>query len=171
MGKGAAKQAQSTLTGAANSATGISNNVNSTTFPALKAATDYNSAIVGGDPAKLAAVVAPQLNQSRSVYTTAQDQIRRMLPAGGSRNQAFTDLEAQHAGDVSRILTGGTRDAVNNLASLGTGGAQISLSGLNTASSAGNSLANMAAAKAQAVGSGVGGIGSGVGLAIGSKAG
>lgn len=169
MGKAAARESQNIQSKVASQSLDMANQSRQQTEPYLRQAGNYYSAVAGGDPANLSAYVAPQVNATRSVYDQARRQVERIAPKGGQRDQALTDLQSNQAGDVSRIMGGGVGDALQRLASLGSGGAQISLSGLGTAGGAGDALGRLAAARGQAIGSAIGGLGSAAGFGLGAK--
>lgn len=169
MGKSAGKQAQTALTNAATASAGISKDLQTSLIPDAKTASNYYSAVASGDQAKLSQYVGPQVNAAKDAYSTARTQIENSAPKGGQRDQALTDLSTRQAGDVSRIMTGGTQDALAHLESLGQLGVNGALSGLNTSTGAGTSLAQLSAAQAEAWGKAIAGIGGAAGMAIGGQ--
>jgi hypothetical protein len=167
MGKSAGRRAETIQTNVSNKAMGLSDTLSAEAAPQRKLVGDFYESIVKGDPVNLARVRGPQLNLARDAYGQAQAQIERMLPKGGARDQAQTDLAIKQAGNLTSILSGGVDEAVQaltQLAQFGTGG---SYQGMNIAGQSGESLARLSAARAQAVGMGIAGIGQGVGSAVG----
>src|SRR5947207_2054758 len=109
---------------------GTSGQLQKLSLPWYSQAGQYYSDVASGDPGRLAQAVAPQINVANQAYTQAQNQISQLLPKGGARDYAMTQAAIGHAGDTSRIMTGGINEAVRQLAGIGGGGISLNLQGL-----------------------------------------
>lgn len=170
MGKSSARKAEGIQTQVGESSLGLSKDLLKEASPQRSTVGDFYNSIVKGDPVNLARTQAPKLNMSRDAYSQAKEQIERVLPKGGVRDQATADLAMRQAGAITNIMSGGVDDAVKMLMEMAQFGTGTSLSSMGVAGNAGDSLARMSAAKAQAVGQGIAGIAGGAGMAFGMKA-
>lgn len=92
-------------------------------LPALQNSSNYWNAILKGGPQAQQAV-GPSAGLLGQQYAGAQQGILSSLPAGGERNLAMANLQAQKAQQVGQLYQGLQPTAAQALAGIGTGAGQ-----------------------------------------------
>lgn len=130
----------------------------------------YTGITKGGD--ELTKAVAPQINAVTRQYQTALKGAKE-LPLGGSRDRAIRETRLGEASEKAGIYSGGIKEAIDKLNSLGTAGTQMGMAGYGGSAenygAVSRTYGQMADAKAQSVGSMAGGAGSIASMAAGGK--
>lgn len=100
--------------------------------PAYEKGLSYYSALAGGDQAKAAQVMAPDIRAITDTYRGGQSSIENRLQ-GPARDQALADLARSRTADIAALAGRGRTDAVSKLFGAGESGLGDAMSGLMSA--------------------------------------
>lgn len=87
--------------------------------PSLQGVQNYWSKILSADPASIAGVLAPEINQVNNQYDTARRSIEQFAPAGGERNFALAQSRYGQAGNIGSLIAGARPMAAQGLLGVG----------------------------------------------------
>jgi hypothetical protein len=141
---------QNALAALVNQETQQSNQLFNLTEPGLGAAENFYQTLQSGDPGAIMRAIAPAAQQQTQAAQGATSNILANAPAGGEKNLALEQVQANRASGIASTATGaslGANNALGQLAGQGIGesqqGASIATSGLGTSLSGWQGLGNL----------------------------
>jgi hypothetical protein len=153
-----------------------------TTEPGLATAENFYSALASGDPSAIMRAIGPATEQIQQASQGATKSIMETAPAGGEKNLALEEVQAQKGAAVGDVASKAYLQAPNALAGLAGQGVGESISaagaGISGLSAASSDLSNLgglqienAQLQAQQKGASLGGLGSllGMGASVGAS--
>lgn len=128
----------------------------STTEPGLKTAEDFYTKLASGDPSAIMQAIGPAAGQIQQASQGSINSILQTAPAGGEKNLAIENVQANKGSQVGQVATQAFLGAPNALAQLAGQGvgesisaAGTGISGLSNASSTLGNLGNLQIQQAQ----------------------
>lgn len=119
------------------------------TEPGLATTENYENVLASGDPAAIARLIAPAAQQINQSAAGAKQNIIQNAPAGGEKNLALEQVDAQTGAQIGSLASQGYNQSFNSLAQLAGQGigesqnaASLASSGYNSASNIGSTLFN-----------------------------
>lgn len=151
-------------------------------LPGLQTSENQASVLASGDPDAIAKLIAPATQQIQTATAGAKQNILNTAPAGGEKNLAIEQADANQGAQVGALASQGYNNAFNSLAQLGGANVNANIASAGTATSAfgqaNNALSNVVGENIQQKGATLGAFGSlgsdvvsGVGGGIGAAAG
>lgn len=138
---------QSALVDIAQQQAGRSTQLYGLTEPGLATAEDFYSAIASGDPNAIMRAIGPATEQIQQSATGATKSIQQTAPAGGEKNLALEEIQANKGSQVGGVATQAYLGAPVALANLAGQGVSESISsagtGISGLSAASSTLGNL----------------------------
>jgi hypothetical protein len=91
-------------------------------MPGYKASTDFYTALSTGDPYAIARASAPATQQITQASTGAKQNILNNAPAGGEKNLALEQVDANQGAEVGKTASGSYLNSFNALGQLSSEG-------------------------------------------------